>query len=119
MFPGKISRKNNDYKIRNNLDKELDLKQLLLRNPYDIYAIVNESLDDTEPMMTTFLVVYSDEFEDNVILYDISRQNYTTFTTDISTCTKGYIEVIDVCRIARYPIKFYVKELYNEIIYKW
>ena len=111
MFPKKINRKNKDYTICNNLNTKSGLEQLLLQNPYDIYAIVNESLDDTDPMMTTFLVLYSDEFKDNVILYDISRQNHTTFTTHISTCTKGYIEVIDVCRIDRYPIKFYVKDI--------
>ena len=111
MFPKKINRKNQEYKILDIKNDESCLGRLLRQNPYDIYANVNESLDDTTPMMTTFLVLYSDDFENNIILYDVSRQKHTTFTTNLSTCTKGYIEIIDVCRIDRYPIKFYVKEL--------
>jgi hypothetical protein len=110
MFPTKIKRRNKTYYIINNFLTESELKELFQKNPYDVYAIVNESLEKDEPMLTTFLVLYSIEFEDNVILYDISRQHHTTVTTELSTIAKGYVEFIDVGIVDRYSIKFYIQD---------
>ena len=92
--------------IDNDLTKN-ELKTLFKNNPYEIYAIVNESLEKEEPMLTTFLVLYSNDFEENVILYDISTQIHSTITTELSFLGKGYLEFIDVGIVDRYPIKFY------------
>lgn len=84
---------------------------MLLRNPYDVFAIMNENLEKgEEPLLTTFLVLYHAEFENNVMLYDISRQKHTTITTELYFLKQGYYEVINVGRVDRYPMKVYIKE---------
>lgn len=116
MFPAEIRIRNKTYQIINNHLTENELKALFKNNPYGVYAIVNESLEKEEPMLTTFLVLHSVHFEDNVILYDISRQIHTTITTELFFLAKGYIEFIDVGMVDRYPIKFYKKEEIHENI---
>lgn len=110
MFPAKISIRNKTYQIIDNPLTKNELKTLFKNNPYEMYAVVNEGLEKEEPMLTTFLVLHSIDFENNVILYDISRQINTTITTELSFLEKGYIEFIDVGMVDRYPIKFYKKE---------
>ncbi|CAM5734266.1 hypothetical protein SAFG77S_11601 [Streptomyces afghaniensis] len=110
MFPAEITIRNKNYQMIDYYLTENELKALLKYNPYEVYAIVNESLEKEEPLLTTFLVLYSDDFEDNIILYDVSRQIHTTITTEVFFLAKGYIEFIDVGMVDRYPIKFYKKE---------
>ncbi|WP_426860862.1 hypothetical protein [Cytobacillus gottheilii] len=88
----------------------------MVRNLNQIYAIVNESLEKGEYKLTTFLVLYATDFEENVILYDVSRQIHTTVKTDIEVLVKGYIEMINVGMVDRYPFKFYIKEHSDENI---
>ncbi|WP_043931155.1 hypothetical protein [Bacillus sp. EB01] len=114
MFPTEIIIKNNSCQIINNHLTHYELKTLFINNPYEVYAMVNESLEEEEPMLTTFLILYSVDFEDNVILYDISRQMHTTLTTKLSILEKGYLEFIDVGMVDRHPIKFYKREQTNE-----
>ncbi len=109
MFPTEIKIRNKTYKIIDNPLSKNELTALFKNDPYEVYAIVNESLENEEPMLTTFLILYSVDFENNVILYDISRQINTTITTDLFFLEKGYIEFIDVGMVDRYPIKFYKK----------
>lgn len=61
-------------------------------------------------MLTTFLSLYSVDFEDTVILYDISKQHHTTVSTELCFLTKGYVEIIDVGIVDRYPLRFYIKD---------
>jgi hypothetical protein len=110
MFPAKISIRNKTYQIMDNHLTKSELEALFKNNPYEVYAVVNEGLEKEEPMLTTFLVLHSVDFENNVILYDISRQIHTTITTDLSFLEKGYIEFIDVGMVDRYPIKIYKQE---------
>jgi hypothetical protein len=110
MFPAKISIRNKTYQIIDNYLTKNELKALFKNNPYEVYAVVNESLEKEDPMLTTFLVLHSVDFENNVILYDISRQLHTTITTELGFLAKGYVEFIDVGMVDRYPIKFYKRE---------
>ena len=110
MFPMEITIRNKNYQIIDNDLTKNELKTLFKNNPYEIYAIVNESLEKEEPMLTTFLVLHSDDFEENVILYDISTQIHSTITTELFFLAKGYLEFIDVGIVDRYPIKFYKRE---------
>jgi len=110
MFPAEITIRNRNYQMIDNYLTKNKLKSLFKNNPYEVYAIVNESLDKEEPILTTFQVLHSDDFGDNVILYDVSRQIHTTITTELFFLAKGYIEFIDVGMVDRYPIKFYKKE---------
>lgn len=110
MFPAKILRNNMQYNLVKKIFSESDLKELFIKYPYGVYAIVDEKLEESEPMLTTFLVLHSREFEERVILYDVSRQPHTTVTTELHFLAKGYIEFIDVGQVDRYPIRFYVKE---------
>jgi hypothetical protein len=111
MFPEKLSRNNKEYYLVKNTLSEKSLNNLFLQRPYDVYAIVNENLDEhSEPMFTTFLVIHANEFEDRVILYDISRQIHSTITTELYFLAEGYIEYIDVAQVDRYPIRFYVRK---------
>jgi hypothetical protein len=108
MFPSVITQRNQDYHQLDTSLSQLQIKQLLISNPYDIFAVVNESHDQLEEnMFTTFLVLHSAEFDNRVILYDISRQTHTTITTEISILSKGYIEYIDVGMVDRFPVKLY------------
>jgi hypothetical protein len=116
MFPAEITIRKKTFQIIDNHLTKNELKALFINNPYGVYAIVNESMEKEEPMLTTFLVLYSVDFEENVILYDISRQIHTTITTELFFLEKGYIEFIDVGMVDRYPIKFYKKEeIYENI----
>lgn len=116
MFPVELTIKDQIYHIINNQLNENELKAFFKNNPYDVYAIINEGLENEDPMLTTFLVLYSDEFENNVILYDISRQLHTTITTELFFLEKGYIEIIGVGIVDRYSIKFYKKVEIDESI---
>ncbi|MCM3163691.1 hypothetical protein [Metabacillus litoralis] len=108
MFPSVITQRDQDYHLIDTSLSQSQLKQLLTSNPYDIFAVVNEGHDQSEEdMFTTFLVLHSAEFDNRVILYDISRQAHTTITTEISFLSKGYIEFIDVGMVDRYPVKLY------------
>lgn len=110
MFPKSVTIRCKSYHMINNQLTQNELKALFLSSPYNVYAIVNESLEKETTMFTTFLVLYSVDFEDNVILYDVSRQIHTTVTTDLNILTKGYIEFIDVGVVDRYSIKFYMRD---------
>ncbi|MBT2736192.1 hypothetical protein [Bacillus sp. ISL-7] len=111
MFPSKLSNNNREYYLVRKSLSEYELKELLLLNPYDVYAVVNESLDDKGvTMFTTFLVLHAIDFENRVILYDVSRQQHSTITTELCFLAKGYIEFIDVGQVDRYPIRFYIRE---------
>ncbi|MBD8069749.1 hypothetical protein [Bacillus sp. PS06] len=116
MFPADITIRKKTYEIIDNHLTKNELKALFKNNPYGVYAIVNESMEKEEPMLTTFLVLHSADFEDNVILYDISRQLHTTITTELGFLAMGYVEFIDVGMVDRYPIKFYKREeIYENI----
>ncbi|VEF49137.1 Uncharacterised protein [Bacillus freudenreichii] len=110
MFPKIINQQGTTF---NMLECQLvgkELRELFKKHPYEIYAIVDESIDNDNPMLTTFLVLHSADFQDNVLLYDISREHHTTFTTKLFYLAKGYIEVIDVGIVDRFPVKLYKKE---------
>jgi hypothetical protein len=117
MFPTKLNHKNKlYYPIQNSLS-ENELRQLLYKNPYDIFAVVDENVDNQqEPILTTFLVLFSHDFDNTVLLFDVSRQLYSTFTTDIKELASGIIELIDVGRIDRHPIRLYKGNENNETI---
>ena len=90
---------------------EVALKNFLLQRSYDVYAIVNEKIEEqSDPLFTTFLVLHTIDFEEGVILYDVSRDRHSTFTTEIEFLVKGYVETIDVGRIDRFPIVLYVRK---------
>ena len=73
-------------------------------------------MDNDDQMLTTFLVLHTNDFEENVILYDVSRQVHTTITTELFFLLKGYIEFIDVGTVDRYPIKLYKRNgIYENI----
>ncbi|WP_456276769.1 hypothetical protein [Bacillus sp. AK128] len=110
MFPADIRIRKKTYQIIDSHLTKSELNGLFKNNPYGVYAIINESLEREDPMLTTFLVLHSDDFEDNVILYDISRQQHSTITTELGFLAKGYVEFIDVGVVDRYPIKFYKRE---------
>ncbi|MEH6945379.1 hypothetical protein [Bacillus sp. JJ722] len=117
MFPTTLTHHHKMYQLIQEPLTETYLKDLLLKHPYDIYAIVNENLEEqNEPMLTTFLVLHAVDFEDTVILFDVSRQHQSTVTTELCFLAKGYIESIDVGIVDRYPIKFYKREEKNENI---
>lgn len=58
-------------------------------------------------MLTTFLLLHAKEFENNVLLYDVSRQHPSTVKTELFFLAKGYIEFIDVGIVDRYPVRLY------------
>ena len=110
MFPMILKQNGQKYDPYKMAFTESSLKEFLLQNPYDIYAVVNENLDNqSEPILTTFLVLYAKDFEHKVILYDVSRERHTTITTDIFSLAKGYVEIIDVGHVDRYPLQFYTR----------
>ncbi|WP_423409024.1 hypothetical protein AABM38_02740 [Heyndrickxia sp. MSNUG] len=116
MFPETITIRKETYEIIDEHLTEKQLKAFLRDNPYGVYALVNEDLDNDDQMMTTFLVLHNGDFEDNVILYDVSRQVHTTVTTELYFLAKGYVEFIDVGKVDRYPIKLYKrKDIYENI----
>jgi hypothetical protein len=112
MFPSIITNHNKNYYPLSDIPlSESKLKDLFLKYPYAIYAVVNEVIDEKiEPMLTTFLLLHTIEFENKVILYDISRQRHSTVTTELCFLVKGYIEVIDVGIVDRYPVQIYIRE---------
>jgi hypothetical protein len=110
MFPKTLTIRKEAYEIIDEHLTEKQLKEFLNDNPYEVYAVVNEDLDNDGQMLTTFLVLHTVDFEDNVILYDITRQVHTTVTTELYFLAKGYIEFIDVARVDRYPIKLYKRK---------
>lgn len=92
------------------------LKELLLNNPYSIYAVVDESFEgDVDRSLTTFLVLFASEFEDNIMLYDISSQIHSTLKIDIDFVLDKKIESIDIGLVEYYPIQLY-QEKKNEVI---
>lgn len=108
MFPAKITMNNKEYLIVKEELDENELKEFLIRHPYDIYAMVNESVDrKSELMLTTFLVLYTIDFENKVILYDVSRERHSTVTTEIGLLTQGFVETIEVGLIERFPVVLY------------
>jgi len=109
MFPATITKRNTSYQLIEPTLTETEIRDLLLQKRYEIFAVVNESLEKTETMFTTFLVLHAAEFENNVILYDVSRQLHTTITTELFFLSKGYIEFIDVGIVDRYPVRMYKK----------
>ncbi|MFI8577556.1 hypothetical protein ACIGEL_17735 [Rossellomorea aquimaris] len=116
QFPARIKQgKMNYLRIDKKLNKP-ELKQLFVRNPYEVYAVVDESIEENEEILSTFQVLHSNEFQENVILYDVSNQPHSTVTTNIQFLVKGYIELIDVGIVDRFPVKFYVKEYLHENI---
>lgn len=111
MFPSKITMNNEEYLIVQDKLDEIELKELLLQRPYEVYAMVNESIEEqSELMLTTFLVLHTNDFGKKVILYDVSRERHSTVTTKIGLISKGYVEMIEVGIIDRFPIVFYAKE---------
>ena len=116
MFPKTLTIRKETYEIIDEHLTENQLKEFLNDNPYEVYAVINEDLDNDEQMLTTFLVLHTVDFEDNVILYDVSRQVHTTVTTELYFLAKGYIEFVDVGIVDRYPIKLYKrKDTYENI----
>ncbi|MCL7747312.1 MULTISPECIES: hypothetical protein [Bacillaceae] len=108
MYPKQFTHNNKNYYLMEQPNSVEELKDLLLTNPYEIYAILNESTDQSEePMLTTFLALYNLDFKDKIIFFDVSRQPQSTLTTELWSLPKGFIEKIDVGRVDRYPIKFY------------
>ncbi|MBM7650473.1 hypothetical protein JOC78_003465 [Bacillus ectoiniformans] len=111
MFANVIEKNNETYRVVSEVLSETALGDLLLQNPYNAYVVMNESLEEGEdPLLTTFLVLYHSKFENNVILYDISRQKHTTITTELYFLKQGYHEQINVGRVDRYPIQLYIRE---------
>lgn len=87
------------------------LKKLLKANAYGVYAAVDEEYEkDGQPDFTIFLVLYSEEFEETVILFDVSRDKKSTVTTDIEALTNGFIEYINIGVVNRYPLTLYINE---------
>ncbi|MFI8684681.1 hypothetical protein [Rossellomorea sp. NPDC077527] len=116
QFPERIKqRKMNYLRIDKKLNKR-ELTQLFGENPYEVFAVVDESIEENEEIISTFLVLHSNDFQENVILYDVSNQPHTTVTTDIQFLVKGYIEFIDVGIVDKFPVKIYVKENFHESI---
>jgi predicted hydrolase (HD superfamily) len=116
MFPKTLIIRKETYEIIDEHLTEKQLKEFMRANPYGVYALVNEGLNNDDQMLTTFLVLHTVDFEDNVILYDVSRQVHTTVTTELFFLVKGYIEFIDVGMVDRYPIKLYRrKDIYENI----
>lgn len=111
MFEDSIVKNGRFYnRIKQNLTT-LELQKLLMQNPYNTYCIANEAIEvNSEPQFTTFLVLYSLDFDEDVILLDISRQKKSTITTDLDSLTKGYIEFIDLNIVDRYPLALYTQE---------
>jgi hypothetical protein len=53
MFPDKLTHNNKNYHLIEQPNSVEELKRLLLKNPYEIYVIVNENTDESEdPMLT-------------------------------------------------------------------
>lgn len=116
MFPTTLTVRSKSYQVIDEQLTEQQLKKFLQNNPYEVYAVVNEDLDNDDQVLTTFLVIHTVDFEDNVILYDVSRQAHTTVTTELNFLVKGYIEFIDVGIVDRYSIKLYKrKDIYENI----
>jgi hypothetical protein len=109
MFPEILTQRNTTYQLIQPTLTEMDIKELFLQQPYEVFAVVNESLENEETMFTTFIVLYAVEFENNVILYDVSRQQHSTITSEIYFLAQGYIEIIDVAIVERYPVRLYKK----------
>ena len=92
------------------------LKELLLMNPYSIYAVVDEKLEgEVNECFTTFLVLFAREFENNIVLYDLTSQIHSTLKIDIDFVLDKKIEIIDIGLVEYYPIQLY-QEKKNEVI---
>jgi hypothetical protein len=106
QFPDQFSRNGQTYR-KISFDNVEQLRNILLSNPYKIYCLVDEKVPDADP--TLFLVLYAEEFDNTVILFDISLDLKSTVTTELDIVVNGYNEVIDVGYIERYPLCFYIK----------
>lgn len=116
MFPTEIEQDGKSYiQIPTGISKE-ELRTLLLLNPYSVYALVDENIEgELDRPLTSFLVVFAKEFDENIILYDISSQIHSTLMINIDFVLEKKIEVIDIGLVEFYPIQLY-QEKNNEII---
>ncbi|WP_442636913.1 hypothetical protein [Rossellomorea marisflavi] len=89
------------------------MKKLLKRYPYGLLVLL-QKIEEQPDTLTKFSLLYSEEFEENVVLYDISNQVHTTITIEISTLIEGYLEEISIGRVDRYPLRLYRKAIVNE-----
>jgi hypothetical protein len=106
QFPACFSRNGQTYK-KISFDDVEGLRNILLNNPCKVYCLVDEKASDTGH--TLFLVLYAEEFDNTVILFDISLHLKSTVTTELDIIANGYHEVFDVGYIERYPLCFYIK----------
>ena len=68
MFPTKLTHHNKIYQLIQDPLSEASLKELLLKHPYNVYAVVNESLEEQdEPMFTTFLVLHAVDLQQSCV----------------------------------------------------
>lgn len=106
QFPSEFLRKSEKYKRVSS--EYLDtIKQILLAHPYRVYCLIEE-VPTKEP--TLFLLLYTKEMDNTVVLFDVSHQVNSTIATDLDVIAQGFFEILDVGNIKRYPLSFYLKE---------
>lgn len=108
MFPNKLSKSGKDYFLTSLPNSIEEIKEFLLENSNEVYAMADEKIEENEEsMFTEFLIVYIKDFDFEVTLYDLSRDRHSVLTIDLDFLLKGYIEHIEVGRIDRLPMVFY------------
>lgn len=108
MFPSKFSKNGKEYVPTNMPNSIGGIKKFLLENPNEVYAIADEKLEEIdESMITEFLIVYIEDFNDEVTLYDLSRDRHSVLTINMEFLLKGYIEHIEVGKVDRLPLVLY------------
>lgn len=108
MFPNKLSKNGKEYFLISLPNSIKEMKEFLLENPNEVYAVADEKIEENEEsIFTEFLIVYIKDFDDEVTLYDLSRERHSVLTIDLEFLLKGYIELIEVGRVDRLPIVLY------------
>ncbi|MBM7706067.1 hypothetical protein JOD03_000969 [Chryseomicrobium aureum] len=88
-----------------------ELKTYLLDNPYKIIVAIDEGIQvDEQSELSLFLALYSNEFEEEVLLYDLTNNTKgSLLSTDLESLVNGIFEYIDLGIVDRYPLALYLR----------
>lgn len=88
-----------------------DVKSLLIKNPYKVIVALDENMIlENQLQPSLFIALFTFEFEEDVVLYDISNNKGSIITTDLESLAKRFIEYIDVGIVDRFLLALYLRE---------
>ncbi|PJK16935.1 hypothetical protein CQS04_07210 [Chryseomicrobium excrementi] len=111
MFKERIFINREALKRVDNMLTVEDVKSLLVGNPYKVIVALDENIIvENQHQLSLFMALFTFEFEEDVVLYEISDNKGSIINTDLEALANRFIEYIDIGIVDRFPLAIYLKE---------